>query len=235
MIRFPAFSEFRSRAEAFWAHSFTNRAVVVCILIFAAQSLNLFFSDALTLNYLLARNGFLLNFFAYGFLHGGFWHMALNMLALYFAGNAVERYNSRGNARTVFFGGIVAGGIAWFALTALAAANPASQTLVGASAGIAALFAYFSIAHRDGEIRAMIFFLIPVKMRAWLIFAILTGVSLLGLCFSEIPSLRSESGGNAMQTIAHSAHLGGLLFGAAFALADERLRNRFGNVRYFRR
>lgn len=236
MFRFPAFSELRSRAETFWARSFTNRAVVVCVLIFAAQSLNLFFADALTLSYLLARNGFLLNFFTYGFLHGGFWHLALNMLALYFAGNAVERYDSRGNARTVLFGGIVAGGLAWFALAALAAADPAAQTLVGASSGIAALFAYFSIMHRDGEIRALLFFLIPVKMRAWLIFAILTGISVLGLVFSEIPSLRSAGGGNATQTIAHSAHLGGLLFGAAFALASERLRrNRFGNVRYFRR
>lgn len=237
MFRFPTFSELRSRAKTFWAHSLTNRLIVVCVCVFAAQTLKLFFAEPLMLNYVWVRSGFLLNFIAYGFLHGGFWHLALNMLALYFAGNAVERYGSRGNALAVFLGGTVAGGLLWFALVAGFAANPAAQTLVGASAGIAALFAYFSIAHRDGEIRALLFFLIPVKMRAWMIFAILLGISALGFVFTEIPSLRGAGTEAAapIQTIAHSAHIGGLLFGAAFALAEERLRNRFGNVRYFRR
>ncbi len=231
--RVPRLSELPSRIRDFWERSATNKIIVVCVLIFAAQQLNLFCAKSLMLNAFWIEQGFLLNFLTYGVLHGGFWHIVLNMLALYFGGNAVERYDSRGNALAVFFGGTVAGGLVWFALTAGIAVNPAVHTLVGASAGIAAVYAYFSVAYRNFEIKALIFFLIPVKMRALMIFAALAVLSLAGLFFSEIPALRATEA--STQTIAHSAHIGGLLFGAVFALAAERLRERSGNVRYFRR
>ncbi len=232
MFRFPTADELRSRVRDFWQRSLTNKLVVVCSLICIAQEAELFCAPMLTLNALWIRSGFLLNFLTYGFLHGGFWHLALNMLALYFAGNAVERYDTRGNALAVFLGGIAAGGLCWFAAVSALAEVPVTQTLVGASAGIAALFAYFSIANRDAEIRALLFFVLPVRMRAWLLFAILAGISVLGFAFFEIPTLR----GNApAQTVAHSAHLGGALFGAAYALVAERLRTVRGNAFRFRR
>lgn len=233
MRRFPTVSELRFLLSSFWAKSVTNKLLALCVCVFLAQSLNLFFSAALTLNTAWIREGFWLNFLSYGFLHGGIWHIVLNMLALYFAGNAIERYNSGGNVLALFLGGTLLGGIVWFACVAVFAANPATQTLVGASAGIAALFAYFSIAYRDSEIRAMLFFVLPVKMRAWLIFAVFAGISVIGFIFSELPSLRA--GVSDPVAVAHSAHLGGLIFGALFALAEERLRERGGNVRYFRR
>ena len=234
MQGFPTISVLRSRFRLFWTRSVSDKLVVICVCVFFAQMLNLFFSSAFSLNVAWIRDGFWLNFLSYGFLHGGIWHLVLNMLALYFAGNTIERYaTNNGNVLALFLGGIFAGGFAWYACVAFIAANPISQTLVGASAGIAALFAYFSIAYRDSEIRAMLFFVLPVKMKAWLIFAVFAGVSLIGFIFSEIPALRS----NIPQSlsVAHSAHLGGLFFGALFALAEERLRERFGNVRYFRR
>lgn len=236
--RIPRISELRSRAGTFWSRSFTNRLIVVCVLVFAAQSAKLFFAESMMLNYAWIRAGFFLNFFGYGFLHGSWLHLALNMVALYFAGNAVEQYDSRGTAAAVFLGGTAAGGAAWTALVAGTTENPFSQTLVGASAGIAALFAYFSIAHRREDVRALIFFLIPVHMRAWLIFVLLLALSAAGLAFSEIPSLRAagiDVGAGPIKSVAHSAHIGGLLFGAAFALVAEFARERFGNVRYFRR
>lgn len=233
MLRFPTVSELRSRTRSFWAKSVTNKLIVVCACVFSAQVTDLFFSAAFSLNPAWISSGFLLNFLSYGFLHGGIWHLGLNMLALYFAGNAVERYNSGGNTLALFLGGTALGGFAWYMCVSALSADPAAQTLVGASAGIAALFAYFSVAYRDSEIRAMLFFVLPVKMRAWLIFAILAVFSLLGLLFFELPVLRS--GTPRAVSVAHSAHLGGLIFGAIFALAEEYIQNRFGNVRYFRR
>lgn len=233
MQRFPTVYELRSRLRSFWTQSVTNKLLVICVCVFFAQSLNLFFSAALSLNAAWIHEGFLLNFLSYGFLHGGIWHIVLNMLALYFAGNAIERYNSGGNVLALFLGGTLLGGIVWFACVAAFATNPGTQTLVGASAGIAALFAYFSVAYRDSEIRAMLFFVLPVKMRAWLIFAVFAGISIVGFIFSELPALRA--GISQSVSVAHSAHLGGLIFGALFALGEERLRERFGNVRYFRR
>lgn len=233
MQGFPTISTLRSRFRLFWAKSVSDRLVVICVCVFFAQTLNLFFSSAFSLNAAWIRDGFWLNFLTYGFLHGGIWHLVLNMLALYFAGNAVERYAASRNVLSLFLGGIFVGGFTWYSCVAFIAANPLAQTLVGASAGIAALFAYFSIAYRDSEIRAMLFFVLPVKMRAWLIFAVFAGISVIGFIFSEIPALRA----NIPQSlsVAHSAHLGGLVFGALFALAEEHLRERFGNVRYFRR
>lgn len=235
MFHVPAVSEWRSRAKAFWAQSVTNKLIFICAAVFLAQSLNLFFSDVFTLNLAWIREGFLLNFLTYGFLHGGIWHIVLNGIALYFAGNAVERYDTRGHALPVFLGGIVFGGLFWAACVAGFAANPVAHTLVGASAGISALFGYFSIDNRASEIRAMLFFLFPVKMPAWMIFALIGGISVLGLVLGEIPSMRAGGNASAAQSIAHSAHLGGLLFGGAFALLAERWQSRFGNVRYFRR
>jgi len=72
-----------------------------------------------------------------------------------------------------------------------------------------------------------------VQMRAWLLFTILAGVSLVFLFVSEIPSLREI--GSPTLGVAHSAHLGGLVFGAAFALISEKIRSHYGNMRYFRR
>ena len=242
MFRFPtSFDELRFRVRGFWNRSLTNRLIVVCTLVWAAQEAGLFCAPALTLNPVWMRSGFWLNFLAHGFLHGGFWHIALNMLALYFAGNAVERYDTRGNALAVFLGGIAAGGLCWFAAVSALAPEPGTQTLVGASAGIAALFAYFSVANRGAEIRALLFFVLPVQMRAWALFAVLVGISLLGFVFFEIPTLRgavpadAEQQTAALQTVAHSAHLGGALFGAVYALARERLNAFRGNTFRFRR
>lgn len=231
----PAVSEWRFRAKAFWAQSVTNKLIVICAAVFVAQTLNLFFAEVFTLNLAWLKQGFLLNFLTYGFLHGGIWHLVLNGLALYFAGNAVERYYSRGVVLPVFLGGTIFGGLFWMACVAGFAANPVAHTLVGASAGISALFAFFSIDNRTSEIRAMLFFVLPLKMPAWMIFALLGGFSLLGLLFGEIPAMRNGGNASVTQSIAHSAHLGGLLFGGAFALIAERWQARFGNVRYFRR
>ena len=233
MRRIPSISELRSRVRDFWTHSVTNKIVMLCVAIFVAQSLHWFFANAFSLNAVWVHEGFWLNFVSYGFLHGDFWHLALNMLALYFAGNAVERYDSTRNALIAFFGGVILGGIAWYACVLAFAVAPLEATLVGASAGIAALFAYFSVLYRDSEIRAMIFFVLPVKMRAWVIFAVLAALSLFGLVADELPALRS--GLQQSVSIAHSAHLGGILFGAIFALVYDRFRGRFGNVRYFHR
>ena len=233
MRRVPTAAEWRSRALDFWARSLTNKVVVICTAIFCLQELNLFFASAFFLNMSWIKSGFLLNFLTYGFLHGGFWHIVLNMLALYFAGNAVERYDSGKDALIAFLGGIVAGGAAWTASVMLFSVNPLEQTLVGASAGIAALFAYFSIFYRNAEIRAMIFFVLPVRMRAWVIFAVLVGFSVIGFIFDELPALRLA--GTQSLSVAHSAHLGGLIFGALFAWLAECFRKNFENIRYFRR
>lgn len=235
MLRIPTFSELGFRAKTFWSRSLANKLIAVCSLVFLAETSGLFFANAFALNVVWIRDGFFLNFLTYGFLHGGFWHVVLNMIALYFCGNAIEKYDARGNVLAVFLGGILAGGFAWFGLVRALAAHPEMQTLVGASSGIAALFAYFSIANRDAEIRALLFFVVPVQMRAWLLFAGLAAISAFGLVFWEIPSMRGGNAQAAMQTIAHSAHVGGLIFGAFYALATEKFRSRFSNLRYFRR
>lgn len=211
----------------------TNRLIVICAAVYLAQALEIFCDTPFAMNAILIREGFWLNLLTYAFLHGNFWHLALNAIAFYFIGNAIERYESGKTVLAVFLGGSAAGALCWLGMMETLAVEPFASTLVGASAGIAALFAYFSIDNRSSEISALLFYVVPVRMRAWVLFAALTAISVFFLFFSEIPSIRDTTSAGGAFTVGHSAHIGGLLFGAVYALAAELLRKRNGNVQYF--
>lgn len=150
---------------------------------------------------------------AYMFLHGGFLHLAFNLLALYVFGPSVEaRMGGRAFIGFYFFCGIC-GALLSYALVLL----PHSGPIVGASAaiyGVALAFAWF---WPDEPIYV---FPLPEPVSAkWLVvFVVLLSLAL--------PLLGLEPG------VAHAAHLGG--FAGAFlwlrvdtwrlARADRRLR-----------
>lgn len=142
-------------------------------------------------------------FLTYMFLHGGnvaqtglligVLHLGLNCLALYFVGPEVETVCGPKHLLGIYFTGGLLGGIAQI----LWSASP----LVGASAGVCAVLLAFTTMLPELEITALIYFVIPVKMRAkWLG----RGVILVSLFFALTPW-----GGN----VGHIAHLGGALTG----------------------
>ena len=145
-------------------------------------------------------------YITFQFLHGGFWHIGLNMLGLYMLGTPLEQY--MGQRRFVWFYlscGVVAG-IAYAAMgLALGPAKlPPDMPIIGASGGVYAII--LACAVRFPQFK-LIFFLFPVPIRtaaviifggmALLILSTLTGGQVTGAFWSQV------------------AHLGGAV-GAAF-------------------
>jgi membrane associated rhomboid family serine protease len=146
----------------------------------------------------LAR-GYLWQFVTFQLLHGGLWHLVFNLMCIYFFGRFCE---SRFGWRRMLLLYVSAGVIGGILQMMLAWSLPShyGHSVFGASAGACGLLAAFCVSAPDDEI--LVCFVIPLKARILLMISV--GIALF---FTVVPS---DPG------IAHAAHLGGLLFGAAF-------------------
>ena len=145
------------------------------------------------------RHGFVWQLLAFQFLHAGFWHLAGNLLGIWFFGRFIEMRLGAANFLKLYFAAGLAGGLLQ-GLLGLAFEDRFGGPVIGASAGVIGLFAAFAMLEPDAEI--LLWFILPVKARIFLIFSLAVAV-----IFIVLPS----RGG-----IAHAAHLGGLLAGMAF-------------------
>ena len=131
----------------------------------------------------------------HAFLHGNLFHLAVNMVALWFTGPLLEGLLGGGRYLALYVGGIVAGGLLQ------TFADPGSTDLVGASGAVCALLVGFATLLPRLEITALIFFVIPIRMKAATLGWIIAGGSILFWL------LGIEKG------IGHLAHLGGAIAG----------------------
>ncbi len=146
-----------------------------------------------------------LSVFTSMFLHGGWLHLAGNMLYLWIFGDNVE--DSMGHGRFLVF----------YLLCGLAAAltqawvDPASRIpLVGASGGIAGVLGAYLVLHPRANVRVfawIIFFIRIINVPAFIVL----GVWIAGQ-FLAAPDAVGASGG-----IAYFAHIGGFVAGMALA------------------
>lgn len=126
----------------------------------------------------------------YSFLHGGLWHLAFNMLALFFFGSPLEaRWGGREFLR--FYLIAVLGGAVFSFIFA------SHSTVIGASAAIYGIMLAFALNWPDAPI--YFFGIFPIKAK-WLV------AGLIGL------SLLSAASG-VQDGTAHFAHLGGIVAG----------------------
>jgi len=133
----------------------------------------------------------------YMFLHGGFFHLAFNMLMLFFFGRDVEDWmGGTAFARYYILCGL-GGAAGSFAFLPIAPVN----MVLGASAAVFGVALAFAVRWPDAEIFV---FPLPVPIKAkWLVIGLV--------------SLDLLSGVTRLDTgIAHFAHLGGFLFGFAY-------------------
>lgn len=141
----------------------------------------------------------------HAFLHGNLLHLAVNMVALWFTGPLIEELLGPIRYLALYVGGAVVGGI----LQTLA--TPGSVDLVGASGSVCALLVGFGTLFPSLQITALIFFVIPVKMKAstlgWLVIA---------------GSLLFWALGIERQ-IGHLAHLGGGIAGFLICFLYKKL------------
>src|SRR5687768_11861285 len=100
-------------------------------------------------------------FFTFPFLHDSPWpfHVLGNMLLLYFAGREVEPIVGPRHFLSLYCGGIVLGAATHFFVMP-------GETLVGMSAGVAALLAAYSTILPELEVTGNLFFVLPLRLRA---------------------------------------------------------------------
>ena len=148
------------------------------------------------------RHGYVWQLLTYQFMHGGVLHLLLNCWMIYVFGREVEETLGRNSFLTLYFTSGVIGGL-FQALAGLLPIEAFAHPVVGASAGASGLLAAFAVLYPERPLMLLLFFIIPVSMRAK--FLLLFGglVTLFGLVFPT---------GN----IAHAAHLGGMLAGIVF-------------------
>ena len=141
----------------------------------------------------------------HAFLHGNLLHLAVNMVALWFTGPLIEELLGPVRYLALYLGGAVVGGI----LQTLA--TPGSVDLVGASGSVCALLVGFGTLFPSLQITALIFFVIPVKMKASTLGWLVIVGSLLFWAFG------------IERQIGHLAHLGGGIAGFLICFLYKKL------------
>ena len=136
----------------------------------------------------------------YGFTHYEFFHILFNLLVLYFVARMLLNLFSSKMALSIYFLGIIAGGLAFlmvYNLLPQSILKPA-LALVGASAGVRALLIFICAYMPKTEVRVVFF-----NMKLWHLGVVVVALDVVGL-FSL------NQGGSI-------AHLGGSVLGYLYA------------------
>ncbi len=147
------------------------------------------------------RHGFVWQLLTYQFMHGGVIHLLLNCWAIFMFGREVEEALGRKNFLTLYFSSGVMGGLVQM-LAGLLLGGHFAVPVVGASAGAFGLIAAFAVLFPERPLTLLLFFIIPVNMRAKFLLLISALVALLGIAFP-------------ISNIADAAHLGGMFTGSS--------------------
>jgi membrane associated rhomboid family serine protease len=176
-------------------------------LVSAAQGQPIGMNDPLTHWFGLSLGGILhvkvWQLLSYMFLHGGWWHLFLNMLMLFMLGPETERaVGSRQFLLLYLLSGML-GGVGWLIISAGAA--PALPC-IGASGAVFGIIGAFAALFPHRYITLLLFFVIPITMKAW--------VMAVGLAALELFFMIDQPFGGG---VANAAHLAGCLAGYVFA------------------
>lgn len=143
-------------------------------------------------------SGYLWSALSYAVLHGGPWHLLLNMLGLFFIGTPTYEQLGRRDFLILYIGGALLGGIAWLTLSW----DTPMASLVGASAAISAVLIFFCCSHAEETVFLFPIFTLKAKWLGWIF---------IGIQLIYLPAELSSSSATS-----YSSHLGGALFGFLF-------------------
>lgn len=180
--------------------------VVVNCLVFAYQStLQPLAAQLFVFRYGLSgmglEQGAFWQLITHAFLHGNFWHLLVNMLSLWFAGRSVEWYIGPRKFLALYLLSAVGGGVLQMAW------GPSGVELIGASGAVFGVVLAFTTIFYDQQIIALLFFVIPLRLKARYL-----GIGLLAITFLSMVF-------HFQSWIGHAAHLGGAITGYLFARA----------------
>lgn len=148
------------------------------------------------------RHGFVWQLLTYQFMHGGWLHLLLNCWAIYVFGREIEETLGWMHFLVLYFSSGVIGGL-FQALGGVLLGGAFAAPVVGASAGAFGLVAAFATLYPERPLMLLLFFIIPLSIRAKFLLWFSAGLALFGIIFP-------------MDNIAHAAHLGGMLTGIVF-------------------
>ncbi|WP_440995471.1 rhomboid family intramembrane serine protease [Arhodomonas sp. SL1] len=139
----------------------------------------------------------------YGFLHGGLFHLFVNMFALWMFGTSIERTLGTRPFLIYYFVCLVGAGLIQLVVATMAARNGMIYPTVGASGAVFGILLAFGMLFPNQPV-VLIFPPIPMKAKYFVIlygaFELFAGVT------------------NTFSGVAHFAHLGGMAFGLLMIL-----------------
>ena len=144
-------------------------------------------------------HGFVWQPLTYLLLHDGIWHILINLLMLWMFGREVEYFiGPKAFTRLYVFAGLL-GGVLWLLFNLL---QPGP--LVGASAAVLGCVIAFATLFPERELTFLVFFVLPVTIRA-------KYMALIAIAFDLAPLLTHQT-----THVAHLAHLGGAALGYVY-------------------
>ena len=165
-------------------------------------------------------HGYIWELFTYQFLHGGLFHILVNCWGIFVFGREVEQALGKRTFFVLYFASGVVGGLLQV-LASLGWYQHFGGSVVGASAGLFGLIAAFGMMYPNRTLTLLLFFVIPVSIRAKTLLMASGVVAVVGMVFPQLLGVVGM-GGN----VAHAAHLGGLLAGMVFI---RQLRHKLGH------
>lgn len=193
---------FRKERSATMILIVVNVAVFVLQRVVALSSRTDWVGEYLYLSATGIKHGFIWQFFTFQFLHAGIWHLLGNMIVIYFFGRSLEEALGKREFLKIYFGSGFSGGIVQICFGLLFGGHFAAA-VVGASAGAMGLLTAFALLFPDRQLNFLLFFVVPITLRARTLLWFAIGLTVLG--FLE-----------PMSQVADAAHAGGILFGAAY-------------------
>lgn len=203
------------RGSAFGSQrSTTVTLVIINVAVFVLQKVLQFWQPALhnaafpffALSQDGLVHGYVWQLVTYQFMHGGTLHLLVNMLLIYFFGRAIEdALGSRALLRVYLLSGVVGGlvQIIYQVVMGKLVSGFFVGSVVGASASGLGLLAAYAALFPHREITLLLFFFIPVSLRARTLLWLSFGLAVFGMI---VP----------MGNVAEAAHLGGILTGLAY-------------------
>jgi len=139
--------------------------------------------------------------FTYIFIHGGFWHVSINMLVLWMFGSEMEMIWGKQEFLKYYFITGIGSGIVWLLLN-ISSEN--YMVLIGASGAVYGILMAYGLMFPNRTV--YLYFLIPIKVKWFVLF-----VGALAF-FSSM-----EAGSN----ISHLTHLSGMIIGYIYLKSNR--------------
>jgi membrane associated rhomboid family serine protease len=166
------------------------------------------------------KHGYVWQLLTFQFMHGGWLHLLINCWVIYVFGRELEETLGVKRFLTLYLSSGIIGGLVQ-ALAGLLIGGAFARPVVGASAGGFGLVAAFATLYPERPLMLLLFFIIPINMRAKFLLLFSGLAAALGIIFPG-------------DGIAHAAHLGGMLTGMAYIRYASQWELRWPRWRWHR-